>query len=101
MAFESILFQKLEDGLNRDREEQPDFFPDLNLDQVVKTITVTRQEEYNLKPFFHIHLHDVDAIKYRQEIMRDLENQVLFESIKTFSQKMHSIRVGQELLYDS
>lgn len=98
MAFESILFQKFEDGLNRDREEQPDFFPDLNLDQVVKTITVTRQEEYNLKPFFHIHLHDVDAIKYRQEIMRDLENQVLFESIKTFSQKMHSIRVGQELI---
>jgi len=98
MVFESILFKRLEDGINKDTEDQPDFFPDLNLDQVVKAITASRQEEYNIKPFFHIPLHDIDAITYRQEIMGDLENELLFESIKAFSQKMHSIRVYLKLI---
>lgn len=90
MAFQSILFKNPEDSVNNETLEAPVFFVDLNLDQVVDAVTAGWQE-YNLKPFFFTTLHDKDAIKYRHEIMRDLENNVLFEYIKTFSQRMRTM----------
>ena len=69
----------------------PAFFVDLNFDQIIDAITTGRQE-YNLKPFFYTSLNDIDTIKYRHEIMRDLENEILFEHIKSFSQKMRAMR---------
>jgi hypothetical protein len=45
--FHSILFERLEPGLEIDALEQPDFFVDLNLDQVIesaqRTFKVLRQ----------------------------------------------------------
>lgn len=90
MTFTSILFAQNE-GAVREIPEAPAFFPDLNLDQVIDVMTAGRQE-YDLKPFFHNPLHDIDAILYRHEIMRDLENQTLLERIKSFSQKMQVMR---------
>ena len=93
MTFHSILFEKPEDCITKETLEAPVFFVDLNLDQVINAITASRQEEYNLKPFFYTSLNDIDAIKYRQEIMRDLENKTLYEHIRSFAQKMHTVRV--------
>jgi DNA mismatch repair protein MutS len=39
-------------------------------------------------------LDDIEAINYRQEIMRELESEALFEYIKSFSEKMHTVRVN-------
>ncbi len=58
----------------------PDFLVDLNLDQVINTITAGK-EEYRLKPFFHVPLRDIDAVTWRQEIMKDLENIRLYDGI--------------------
>jgi len=91
-TFRSILFDMTADDGKRETHEQPEFFRDLNLDQIIEAITIGRQE-YNLKPFFHTPLHSVDAIYYRQETMKDLENKYLFESIKSFSEKMRSMRL--------
>jgi DNA mismatch repair protein MutS len=91
MTFHSILSEKTEDGIQRETLEAPDFFVDLNLDQVVDAITIGKQE-YNLKPFFYTSLHDVDAIKYRHEIFWDLENTNLLESTKAFAHKMRVMR---------
>lgn len=91
MTFHSILFERTEDSLKKETLEVPVFFVDLNLDQIIDTITVGKQE-YNLKPFFYTSLHDIDAITYRHEIMRDLENTMLFEHIQSFAQKMHTMR---------
>jgi DNA mismatch repair protein MutS len=91
MTFHSTLSEKTEDGIQRETLEAPDFFVDLNLDQVVDAITAGKQE-YNLKPFFYTSLHDVNAIKYRHEIFRDLENKNLLENIKAFAHKMRVMR---------
>jgi DNA mismatch repair protein MutS len=91
MAFHSILFERTEDSIKTETVEAPVFFHDLNLDQIVDAIVAGKQE-YNLKPFFYTSLSDIDAGKYRHEIMLDLENDILFESIKSFSEKMRAIR---------
>lgn len=49
MRFESILFGRPEAGPAVHAE--PDFFTDLNLDQVLKAM-ITGREQYDLKPFF-------------------------------------------------
>ncbi len=91
MIFHSILFQKIEDGTESVKLKPPDFFADLNLDQIVDAITAGK-EEYNLKPFFYTSLRETDAIQYRHEIMRDLENKILFDHISSFAQRMRSMR---------
>jgi hypothetical protein len=91
MTFQSILFKNVAD---RDLAEQvvpPGFFVDLNLDQIV-TVVTAKKEEYALKPFFYLPLHDVDAITYRHEIMRDLQDARLFATITSFSARMRTMR---------
>lgn len=89
MTFHSILFAQAEG--KKETAEAPDCFVDLNLDQIIDTITANKQE-YDLKPFFYTPLHDLDTILYRHEIMCDLENTTLFEHIQAFAQKMHRMR---------
>ena len=91
MIFKSILVERNEEGIKKETLEMPDCFADLNLDQIVDAITAGRQE-YDLKPFFYNALNDIDAIKYRHEIFRDLENETLFEGIRAFTQEMRTVR---------
>ncbi len=91
MTFRSILFGGIDEGMNKETPGQPVFFPDLNLDQIIESITRVK-EEYNLKPFFYIPLTSVDAIKYRHEIFRDFENGELFENIRVFERKIRLMR---------
>jgi DNA mismatch repair ATPase MutS len=83
--------EKTEDTAKKETFEAPVFFADLNLDQIIEAVTAGKQE-YNLKPFFYTSLNDIDAICYRHEIFRDLENKNLFENIKSFAQKMRAMR---------
>lgn len=71
--------------------EEPEFFRDLNLDQIVDAITKGR-ESYNLKPFFYAPLTNLDQIAFRHEIMNDLENEALFKALKAFSDGMAAMR---------
>jgi hypothetical protein len=91
MNFESILFQRAEDRIRTETAVAPDFFGDLNLDQIVAAVTAGK-EEYNLIPFFYVPLHDVDAVAFRHEVMQDLEDVRLFEAIKAFARSMHAVR---------
>jgi DNA mismatch repair ATPase MutS len=90
-GFHSILFEFPDSENLGEKIEPPDFFRDLNLGQIVDAITDGR-EEYNLKPFFYARLNNLAAIAYRQEIMRDLEGEPLFASIKSFSNRMREMR---------
>ncbi|HQI77201.1 MAG TPA: DNA mismatch repair protein MutS, partial [Candidatus Latescibacteria bacterium] len=91
MTFRSILFQDAgEDGPAVAREA-PAYFSDLNLDQIVDAVTAGRQD-YDLKSFFYTVLQDIDAIRYRQEIFRDLENEALLAQVSAFAQQMRAMR---------
>jgi DNA mismatch repair ATPase MutS len=90
-AFRSILFDKFEIDGSMGGQEPPEFFTDLNLDQIVASMTEGR-EEYNLKPFFYTPVHHVETVNYRQDILRDLESRMLMGHIRTFAQRMRTMR---------
>ncbi len=89
MIFHSILFNW--DDLQKETAEQPAYFSDLNLDQVVNAITAKKQE-YNLKPFFYSPLQDAGTVRYRQDVLQDLGDGVLLANMKTFAEKMVLLR---------
>jgi hypothetical protein len=89
--FRSILFQRAADPFPEEGLAAPDFFVDLHLDQVIAAVTA-RKEQYHLKPFFHMPLHDAEAIAWRHEIMRDLEDASLLDNINTFARDMSAMR---------
>jgi len=91
VTFASILFAQPDEGTVREIREAPAFFRDLNLDQVIDAVTAGR-DEYDLTPFFYNPLHDVDAILYRHEVMRDLEETALCNLIRSFSERMRIVR---------
>lgn len=90
MSFHSILFERVDADISPPADEAPAFFADLHLDQIVEAIT-TDSKDYNLKPFFHASLHDLNAVTYRQEVFRELEDSVLLEEIRAFSQQMRTM----------
>jgi DNA mismatch repair protein MutS len=91
MTFRSILSKETEFGVASEKSEPPGFFPDLNLDQIIAKLTLGR-EEYDLAPIFYKSLGNSDAILFRQEIMRDLENVEFLDKINHFANTLRSMR---------
>jgi DNA mismatch repair protein MutS len=92
VPFYSLLFdepQSADDSAVQ--REQPPFFTDLNLDQVVRAITLGRGD-YDLVPFFCTRLESIATIAYRQEIQRDLEHRSLLDAIGSFASRMQAMR---------
>ena len=90
-SFESILFDRPGAGSAAEMSTEPDFFADLNLDQVLRSMTVGR-EQYELGPLFCAPLHDVDAVQYRHEVLRDLENNDVLQPVERFAESMREMR---------
>jgi DNA mismatch repair protein MutS len=91
VQFHSILFDGPEAGADVDGAQEPGCFADLNLDQVLASMTAGR-EDYDLAPFFYTPMRDVAAVEYRHEILRDLEQQPVFDMVGRFAQRMQTMR---------
>jgi len=91
LPFRSILLDGTDIGTTADEREAPDYFTDLRLDQVVASITAGRQA-YDLTPFFRTPLKDLEAIAYRHEVFRDLEDAALRGTIESFARNMRAMR---------
>jgi DNA mismatch repair protein MutS len=89
--FHGILVDRPEHGPRDDRREAPSLLADLHLDRVLERITAGR-EEYRLEPFFHARLHDPDAVRYRHEVLGDLEQPALLEYVGAFAERMRAMR---------
>ncbi|MFD5828073.1 hypothetical protein [Lentzea sp. NPDC060358] len=62
---------------------EPEYFPDLLLDQLVDAV-VTERDPHDLKAAFRTRLTDVSAIKLRQAVFADLENANLLTAVRAF-----------------
>jgi DNA mismatch repair protein MutS len=90
-GFESVLWERARSQAEIDRLTEPDFFGDLNLDQVLESMVASRHR-YDLEPFFYAPLHEVDAVRYRQEVLLDLEQPDVHASVAHFCEGMQRMR---------
>lgn len=87
--------------------EAPAFFHDLLLDHIVKAVLGSASQDFDLAPYFYAPLTgsatDRDAIRYRQEIMRDMDSAATMDVVKSFLAAMHAMRerctLAQKLYY--
>ncbi|MEM0157432.1 MAG: hypothetical protein QXN26_05145 [Thermoplasmataceae archaeon] len=100
MVFNSILWP---DGQTSNLVgEDPDFFVDLNIDQIINGITAP-YEDYNLRPFYDTMPDSLDTVRYRQEIFADLQNTDTIAFLRDFSSRMKNVNrrlSGIERLYE-
>ena len=75
-----------------EQDEAGSFAADLNLDQIVAAIAGDREERDLITGVLFGHLHDADAVRYRQEVFQDLDDAALFEEVQRFSGLMREVR---------
>ena len=73
-------------------EQDRSFASDLNLDQIVAAIAGDREERDLITRILFGHLHDADAVRYRQEVFQDLDDPSLLDEIKRFADRMSQVR---------
>ncbi|MFQ5785248.1 MAG: DNA mismatch repair protein MutS [Alphaproteobacteria bacterium] len=95
MTSPSVLFARPEDRPATEPDAPPPYFRDLNLDQIVDTVTAN-YDAYNLKPFFYVSLRDADSVTYRHEVFRDLENASTYRAVQHFAERMSTMRAHLE-----
>ncbi|HEY6309376.1 MAG TPA: hypothetical protein VIY52_01005 [Streptosporangiaceae bacterium] len=88
VLFRSILFDRPPEAAER---ADSSVFADLNLDQVFTALTAGR-DEYDLMPFFSTPLHDLQAVEYRHQILRDMEDGALWRALAEFADRMRDMR---------
>ncbi len=70
---------------------EPDCFGDLHLDEIVGWL-VEGRDEYELAPLLHQPLRDPDSVSYRQLVVRDLEREEVQAAVRSFAERMRSMR---------
>ena len=91
MTAVSVLDLSPDVGAGDPSPKAPPFFVDLNLDQIVASVTAGK-EEYDLVPFFFRPLRTVDEVTYRQAVMRDLESSATYDAVSRFAEGMRQVR---------
>ena len=88
--FYSILFPTREQHDAARQSEEPACFKDLNLDQIFAPI-LKEKKEFNLESFFYTALRDPETVVYRQDVMRELEDDGLRATFTRFSEIIYGL----------
>lgn len=80
----SILYTKKPSMQNYVRNFEPNFFLDLNLNQVVDSI-MSERGCYNLQPYFYLLPNDKETIYYRQDVLKDVSTNLNIADLTHFS----------------
>lgn len=88
--FYSILFPTEEQHAGQTAKKMPACFGDLNLDQITDAVLESK-ERFELHGVFYSPLEDPETIVYRQDILRDLEDEQLRNALDEFSDAVHGI----------
>ncbi len=84
----SVLFADEPAGIVPDR---PDYFTDLNLDQLIRSV-LTGRDSYDLAEFFDARLTESADVGYRQAVLRDLEDDCVAGALTGFAERMSAMR---------
>lgn len=78
---------------------QPGIFTDLNLDQVVDEVCLTRAA-YALQQYFYLPLRSAAEVIFRQRTLADLANPEISACISAFAEAMQAVRARQKQAAD-
>lgn len=86
--FSSILFP----GGKKDHKKSysEDFYKDLGIDGIIKDIKEA-EKDYSTEKYYYIPLRNKDDVIYRQDILKDLENEGLRQSAEIFSENILAV----------
>jgi len=90
MNLPSLLYPALAER-TAEPSDPPGHFYDLQLDRIVREI-LSGHEQYALAPLFYKPLTGVDAIYYRQAIMKDMETEPIYQLFRRFSNQFITIQ---------
>ena len=90
--FESIIFA----GSRPEPLADTEFFRDLNLDQVLDAVVAGR-DDYELRPLFCTPLREPVEVVYRQDVIRDLDDEEIGACVREFAEAMRVTRERLEL----
>jgi len=76
----------------RDQDEDRSYARDLNLDQIVAAVAGDREERDLITTVLYGRLRDAGAVRYRQEVFRDLEDPALLAAIQRFTGLIGQVR---------
>ncbi|MGI8869440.1 MAG: hypothetical protein ACR2F6_11465 [Mycobacteriales bacterium] len=74
-----------------DPVDEPAYFRDLNLDQVVRAAVLGRDDD-NLEPLYRLCMKDRDGVAFRQAIFKDIETDGVHDAIDRFATGMRNVR---------
>ena len=86
-----ILNASWDGDAKAEASEPPTYFADLNLDQIIASITAGKRKPDSLATFYEP-LKSSEAIEYRQGVMRDLESDAHYDAVTRFANTMRSVR---------
>jgi DNA mismatch repair protein MutS len=90
--FPSLLFKEAP-GTSEAREEAADrsFARDLNLDQIVSATARDREQRDLITRVLFTPLHDAGAVRYRQDVFRDLDDPALLGAARDYAGRMSAV----------
>lgn len=90
----SILHPNAQAGLPEEPRE-PECFHDLGLD-ALETALVKGRVRYRLHEYFRRSLRDIETIRFRQDVMRDMEREAVASAFRAFSGRFNVVRLALE-----